>query len=60
MSNSVIITLIICITIIIAEGLECIYRFITARDNYNYNRVNIEIEFIRKRIDKLERRKNNE
>lgn len=54
MSNSVLITLIICITCVIMAGLQLIYQFMLDRDNYA-NKVNrCELDQLKIRVKYLE------
>ena len=54
MSNSIIITLIICITVIIVGIEECIYHYIIERDHYDHHKVEFEIDSIKHRLRRME------
>ena len=58
MSNSVIITLIICITIVIIGVMEIILKYIEGKMNFSRCKVDIELEHIKYRLNKLEEENN--
>ena len=54
MTNSVIITLIICITIVIIGIIEIILKYIEGKMNFSSCKVDIELEQIKYRLKRLE------
>ena len=57
MSNSVIITLIICITIVIIGVIEVILKVVEGKMNFSRCKVDIELEQIKYKLKRLEEKK---
>ena len=54
MSNSIMITLIICITIVIIGIIQIISTYIETRNTYNRGLFDVDIRSIKYRLDRLE------